>query len=711
MADTDGKAKYKWLRFEESHQPGLVAGEYSITLEHWIKTEKATPLRQAGAAKYGFSLAAPRFVLNPQDVSAVFPPAGSLGDHSSALPHIQLRRSTLPWERQPHEKDGSWLTLLVLHEDELGTGASRKIQSETVPLQKLQNASEGSDGIWWRGVTPETRLGQHGEDPVSIIDVDANLLKAVFPAADERKWLTHVRYKTEDEKGLSTGEERAVIIGNRLPALSGTTIVHLVSLEGRDIDAEIHRASQAAGPQKVRFVSLHSWRFDCVSHTQSFKGLLLNLNRSIVMQLSNGSKLLPPGSSAMPESLARALQQIGGTFETGSRLELVNDDHWISKDGTHEFHIRRERDHLIVTRPMPGVLRLPAVANADAEAYLNRGAVALAHTTRAGNQTVSWYHGPLVPGTVSSPPIEFPIPAADKVVHYNPSIGMLDVSYAVAWELGRLLTLQNKAVATALYNWKRRHTQADKLEQAEAQWLHLPFRPQSSPSDLPGNVADWFRDLSVLRGVPFRYLVPDERMLPAESLRFFQIDPQWIQCLLDGAFSIGRVVTSDHSRDAAHTERLTADLKPETRASGLLLRSTVVSGWPDLLVDAYDQSGPLTKLREDKLSPAILLSVFEGVVQKVDIHQKPEALHFGFSAKEGSKNGFTRGLRDKQGRPSQHGVDVPVSEHRVVGWQELVKSITESASSKSIYWETNATSGCLAFQLIEGVELVRFKVD
>ena len=707
MSDANGNDT-GFLRFEASHQPGLLAGEYSITLEQQITTKKAAPSK-AGAAAYAFSIAAPRFSLNPQDVSAVFPPAGSLGDHSNVLPHIQLQRSTLPWERQPlgGGKDDPWLALLVLHEDELGAGDSRKIQSATVTLDKLQTASEGGDGIWWHGVTPETRLGQHDQDAVSIIDVDANLLKKVFPGPAERKWLAHVRYKSEDQTGRSCSEERGVIIGNRLPASGGGSVVYLVSLEGRDVDDEIRRAW---GSQKVRFVTLHTWRFDCISHTHSFKGLLLNLNRTVLMHLSNASELLPPGCTTIPKSLARAFQQIGKTVEAGAPLVVPEPNHWVFKDGTQEFHLRCERNQLMVTQQMPGVLRLPSVENADAETYLGRGAVALPHATRLGNRTVSWYHGPFVPGSLSSPPISFPIEAADKVLHYNSSIGMLDVSYAAAWELGRLLTLQNKPVAAALYNWKRRHAQADKLLELEDQWLHLPFRKQDAPADLPRNVVEWFHDLMILRGVPFSYIVPDERMLPAESLRFFQIDSQWVQCLLDGAFSIGRVLESDHSRDAAHTERLTGDLRPATRASGFLLRSTVVSGWPDLLVDGYDRSdSPLSKLREEKLSPGILLCLFENVVQKIDIHQKPEALHFGLSADDGSK--FTRTLRDKEGKPSQQGVDVPVSEDGIVGWQELVQNITNSGNLEKILWETPVTSALLAYQLIEGVELVQFTVE
>ena len=61
---------------------------------------------------------------------------------------------------------------------------------------------------------------------------------------------------------------------------------------------------------------------------------------------------------------------------------------------------------------------------------------------------------------------------------------------------------------------------------------------------LPGVTTKFLGTEAVVRGVPFNYLVPDERMLPAESIRFFQLDESWMDCLLDGAFSIGRVTTA-----------------------------------------------------------------------------------------------------------------------------------------------------------------------
>ena len=60
------------------------------------------------------------------------------------------------------------------------------------------------------------------------------------------------------------------------------------------------------------------------------------------------------------------------------------------------------------------------------------------------------------------------------------------------------------------------------------------------PPRAPPTVTSFLGRLTLLHGVPFAYLVPDQQLLPAESLKFFSIDPQWISALIGGAASVGR---------------------------------------------------------------------------------------------------------------------------------------------------------------------------
>jgi len=258
----------------------------------------------------------------------------------------------------------------------------------------------------------------------------------------------------------------------------------------------------------------------------------------------------------------------------------------------------------------PATLRLPESEDPTAEKYLRMGCTLVPHSMRQGQTTASWYHGPLATGE-NTTEVSLPAKAADELVRYNGSTGLFDVSYAAAWELGRLLALQSRQFSIDLYNWKRANAQ--QIKQAEQQLLYpnLALGGQSNGTvELPESVSAWFTNLSMLEGVPFNYLVPDERMLPAESIRFFSVDGLWIDCQLDGAYSIGRVTTSDYELDKSQTDNPASS--QYEKLTGFLLRSDVVAGWPGLLVDGYDDSGLLMLLRTERLSDDVLLCLFEG---------------------------------------------------------------------------------------------------
>ncbi|MCB9765061.1 MAG: hypothetical protein H6739_35130 [Alphaproteobacteria bacterium] len=63
----------------------------------------------------------------------------------------------------------------------------------------------------------------------------------------------------------------------------------------------------------------------------------------------------------------------------------------------------------------------------------------------------------------------------------------------------------------------------------------LPERP------IPQAVLDFLIQLRRLEGVPFRYLVPDARMLPNGALRMFPVDRRFLDALVDGALSVAAV--------------------------------------------------------------------------------------------------------------------------------------------------------------------------
>jgi hypothetical protein len=229
-------------------------------------------------------------------------------------------------------------------------------------------------------------------------------------------------------------------------------------------------------------------------------------------------------------------------------------------------------------------------------------------------------------------------------------------------------------------------------------------------SDPPDGVVRWLAKLRLLVGVPFFYLVPDARMLPPESLRFFQVDENWVAALLDGALSIGRSTRGDAAREGARaalaagaakslspTLRATAraraaqanawiqasiaareaagtitpeqvqaageeadeveeeaELLAEAPVSGFVLRSAVVSGWPGMEVRAYQDAAmttPADIVRLERLADDIVFGLFGQPAAVVQFSEPSETLHFGFEAPESEGDPYVKILKyvDAQG--------------------------------------------------------------
>lgn len=272
---------------------------------------------------------------------------------------------------------------------------------------------------------------------------------------------------------------------------------------------------------------------------------------------------------------------------------------------------------------------------------LQKGYVPLPHRFRTGQQTISWYHGPLLPGD-NDAAFDNSISNADELVRYNESTGMFDISYAAAWELGRLLILQNRQAALELHNWKRAYTRV--TNRSLAQQMPIPLAEQSIEmlEEIPEILQDWFSRLSNLELLPFIYLVPDERMLPEESMRLFSVDNMWIDCLLDGAFSVGRMTKADLDRDKVMKQNFSLNQYNDTKLTGILLRSEIVSAWPDLIVQALDiNEVALNQLIFRRLSPSILLCIFEQDINCIKLRLKPETLHFEVTSDSDPESNMT----------------------------------------------------------------------
>ena len=223
-----------------------------------------------------------------------------------------------------------------------------------------------------------------------------------------------------------------------------------------------------------------------------------------------------------------------------------------------------------------------------------------------------------------------------------------------------------------------------------------PPAPGGEPADvLPPELVDVLVRLRALEGIPFEYLVPDEELLPEESIRFFYLDRNWTDALQQGVLSVGAVTTRDRIdvaarwaqvRDAidAAEHDLRAKLAggpPVTgdaeTVTGLLVRSRAISGWPGVAVRAYRRTAPETAgdplsglaemrlLRLERLAPAVLLALFDGVPDQVHLEEPRAGIQFGVDeASEEDGGAITAALKDpatgKRVQQGGHDVAVPV---------------------------------------------------
>lgn len=183
-------------------------------------------------------------------------------------------------------------------------------------------------------------------------------------------------------------------------------------------------------------------------------------------------------------------------------------------------------------------------------------------------------------------------------------------------------------------------------------------------SAMPAELRNWLVRLRLLEGVPFANLISDRELLPEESIRWFYIDRRWTDALVQGVLSVGTVNTDDRTQLSASYAAIRDELDSEERnlrrppgsprwqgeagpISGFLLRSRAVSGWPALHVRAFnidpeegddarypeDDPRRMRLLRLERLAPAVLLCLFDGIPQVVHVEEPRQGVQFGFDAK------------------------------------------------------------------------------
>ncbi|KAF7559948.1 hypothetical protein G7046_g4218 [Stylonectria norvegica] len=667
--------------------PGLEAGpKHFIKVTQTIKPPSSSndkPLRLI--AEQNFFVDAPQFSLPEGSVYSTYPPAG-YPDDSRILPHVVLSDPHLPWERLGSPRDEEkqdvrnkvpWLALFSFTQDELklqpgALGSTEFKQSRTLSIKMTVG------DLWKIGniVTPATSdLGEDVKDATGeFIFLKPDLFKSLFstfdgngdrqvpatPDTSQYKFLSHVRKINTTGMAVAGVEDVgifSVVVGNRCGPLHYTApesvSVHLVSIEGVE---KMSFPDSAA--DYVALCSLHSWNYT----------------------------VLPPGMLNVPD----AFESLGQTLNV-----LRPPDDLI--------------DHLKGSGKVPARLGI----------RLEDGYSLMKYRLQTGEQTLALYRGPFTPTIVpQNPQMNQCSNTGQDLQILDQDVGIMDISYSAAWQLGRTLAVGNQSFAAALSRFRTAvHTKAMQDSKIQAvlsagslqsfrsradvlgdlkttvrrlsqiQTAHTPgnnsglFRPGPArkrwhrqrlrKSEYPrlgfnapfvrddylpnaikaaldlslakdGTVYNetndpvstdwmiilaWVMDRMFLSGVPSHYLIADPSHLGPESLRFFYIDPSWVDALIDGALSLANHMGEDRDRVAIkhainryiHYLPQNQPHRPQIPTYGFYLRSDLVTMFPDLKVTtlpappdgARPERAPL--LLHEIVADGVMLGLFDRV--------------------------------------------------------------------------------------------------
>jgi hypothetical protein len=383
------------IAFYESVRPPLPAQQYRLSATQTVTGLKPDEDIPTYTLNQRFTVAAPRFTLDSSAIQSVYPPAQALGNYADALAHVVLTQRSLPWSRTLDGKPGGssappWIAVLLCRTEELN-GA-------TPTRMTVQNVIEPGSGIV--GPVGLTVTAEELAQGCLAIDLDDALFGNIAPRQDELQYLAHVREVNTDGKeilGIDADGWFSVIVGNRLPLNPGPYTAILVSLEGQGTHLPGGTAVPTGG--KIRLVALASWSFEVTAFNRNF-------------------------------------------------LEIMQE--------LRTRHAPGDPSDLIGIRLLQMPYKMPSVttdAQKKVKEALDIGFVPLSTALSDGETTVSWYRGPLVP-VITKRDQYGPYQFSDHAIRYDPDDGLFDMSYAVAWQIGRLLALSDPAFAQALYDWR-----------------------------------------------------------------------------------------------------------------------------------------------------------------------------------------------------------------------------------------------------------------
>jgi hypothetical protein len=383
------------IRFYDSIQPPLPAGNYTLKASHVVKGVTTGEKDPTYEATQKLLVNGPRFSIDPGTIHSLFPPANQTGTYDDTLPNIVFNNFSLPWLREinPLAKDDNdktpWMGLLTVYEADISpTSATRKVGD---PFNKtVDQFLAASTNV----LLPVLGTITNPAEQLSGVDIDLKYFQSIVPSLAELPFLAHAREVNTGGKvmlGMNDDGCFSVVIGNRLPGAAMKNYILLVSYEGHQ--DHLNGSTIPSTYDTIRLVLLGSWQFTGSKSTGSFKTLMADLCKDD----RGGVKLLQ-----MPKAFA-------------------TDSNELAKEALEISYIPLQND------------------------------------MRDGEKSTSWYRGPLVAAPTKRDFAYGPYLYSDHAMHYDPEYGLFNHAYSSAWQIGRLLALSDASFASGLFAWRNKY--------------------------------------------------------------------------------------------------------------------------------------------------------------------------------------------------------------------------------------------------------------
>lgn len=653
--------------FYDNYEAPLIAGSYRFVLQQTVNLEGD------GARHYyqdqRFEVLAPRYSIDGDEIQAYFPPEGGVADYQNVLPHLVLRTRNLPWERTLSQQKEPWLALLVLSEQDIVDGQAI-----------LKNGTVAD-------------LVPHRPDDL-VIDDDA----------------------------IETWYQPDGIDGVLLPRFKRTEDVN-TPVRLLDLDLKLFR--KLCPTRKELPLLAH------IRHVDTADKVPIEMVANGEFSVLVANRFPTPGTSTVYlislEGWSQLLDADPNQPQPYSRVRLIMLGSWTFQNDPKGHDTfgglmqQLKKNSAVFNVALPGT-----TGNLHVDNALKRGYVPLDYKPLNSSPAMAWYRGPLSPfprQRLNRPAFE----RADAALIFDDRNGMMDVSYASAWELGRLLALSSPAFAKGLHLFVERDQNADEFVSEIEKFLEQHRSSFSDPSSIPPSPAkekikiaddlvEWIARLVLLYPVPFHYLVPHASLLPHESLRFFHFDDNWINALVDGALSIAVRNPDRRTSSRADLQSVLSKIVYQYRLrlqgkepqwnpserymdipkSGFILRSSIVSGWPGVEVTATTNAAAdpnLPKiLRLDQISEGVLFCLARGSLDQVTFREPREGITFGMSSDgkiTASKSGKILDVRKDFYRAPEGVVNIEKlrNELQSSGSAELATEMIRKPEQQDINWK------------------------